>query len=119
VIHWSSLSCIHTSECNPCAFVCSAGQRDLADRWYERLYHLGFITHWLSREDPDKLDCKGRPIRVGVEDAATRSVLDLQGFSRGMTYAALRSAIEEVRCWPVRGVGFVTPISMCAVLGCM
>ena len=76
----------------------SARHRDLAARWYERLYRLGIVSHWLGENRFFGFYGRGEEGQSTAEDAATRSVLDLQGFSRGMAYAALRSAIEEVRC---------------------
>jgi hypothetical protein len=82
------------------AFVCSAGHLDLAARWYERLYRLHLVSHWLGANTFHRAylhDEEGKKTATAErEDPATRSVLDLQGFSRGMAYGAIRSAIAEV-----------------------
>jgi len=78
------------------SLVYGQGRTDLATEIYQRLYGAGLVNHWASPLSSSSSSSHSPATGPPDINLSAPLVLDLHGFSRGMSFAAINTAINEV-----------------------
>lgn len=74
---------------------------------YRHLHSLGHIKHWKPERAPALRESLPSTATTPDQTEEKAFVMDLHGFSRGMAFAALHVAIEEVGEFCIAFVCFI------------